>query len=345
MWGQELYYLGIATGGIITILSLILMYLILRKAIENKHKDQIDKQRELYSEPLFSYIMNPELNRKLIPTNNVQVKAVELVLSKYQEILEGTSELQNLYMLAERYLSKYYRKQLKSRSWSKRINALHHIEDFNMRSLLPEVKQLISRENVSKEEKIIAFRILAYFEYISLQEVINSSRLTLSEFEYRSVLMKASNEILEQYIMSFHQSEQTLQKAVLDVLALKRDLKYVSFAESLVQSYSGEIRLRALKTLASIGYVKNIEPYLKFCTSSHWQERMMLAKLIGSTQYEQGVDCLIDLLHDPTWWVRSQAAQSINNYPEGIKLLKRVFQTSTDPFARDMALEWINKGD
>lgn len=345
MWGKELFYLGIASGGIVAFLSVILLYLILRKAIENHQKDQIEKQKVLYQEPLFSFIMNSELNRKLIPTTSVQLRAIEQVLSKYQEILEGTSELQNLYDLAERYLSKYYRNQLSSRNWSKRINALYHIEDFNMRSLLPDVKQVINRKKVSKEEKIIGLRILAYFKYESLQDEIAASQLTLSEFEYRSVLMKASSELLERFVMSFHRSQQTLQKAILDVMAFKKDLRYVAFVESLVQTYSGEIRLRALKTLASIGYVKNIEPYMKFCSSSSWQERMMLARLLGTTQEEQGLNCLIDLLHDPTWWVRSQAAQSLKNYPDGIKALKKVYQTSTDPFARDMAWEWINKGD
>lgn len=345
MWGRELLYLSIATAGIVSILGLILLYLVIKKAVENRKTSKIENQKALYSEPLFSYLLNPELNRKLIPDNLIKIQAIEQLLSRYVEILEGESEKKNLYSIAELYLSNYYKAGLQSKNWSKRMNALYHIEDFNIHSLKLDVLSLISRKKATKAEKVLGLRILAFFYYENLLDELVTKHSTLSELDYRSILMKASDHTIDECILRFHKSKPTLQKAVLDILAIKNELKYVSFIESVFHSYSGEIRLRALKTLATIGYVKNISPYIPLCKSEVWQERMMVARLFGAIQEEEGLICLIDLLHDQTWWVRSQAAQSIKNLPNGIKLLKNVYQTSKDPFAVDMAFEWINKGD
>jgi hypothetical protein len=345
MWGKELLYLSIATVGIICILGIILLYLVLRKVIENRQKNKINQYKEQLSEPLFSFILSPEMSRSLIPDNKLKIQAIEQLLDKYVEVLEGDFEKKNLYSLAELYLTDYYKSALKSRNWSKRMNALYHIEDFKIRFLQSDVKQLINYKRTTREERVLGLRVLAYFDYENLFEEIHLKYHYFSEYEYRSILLKASDRILDELVISFHKSQIMLQKATLDLLAHKNELKYVPFIESVCHSYSGEIRLRALKTLAAIGYVKDISHYLPLCKSSIWEERMMAAKLLGTIQDEEGLNCLISLLHDPFWWVRSQAAQSIKKYQNGNKILKNVYQTSKDPFAVDMAWEWINKGD
>jgi hypothetical protein len=345
MSDKELLYLSIATAAIFSILVIILVYLIIKKTVENRLKSKIEIQKEAYNEPLFSFLLNPELNRKLKPDNTIKIQAIEQLLSRYIEILEGDSEKKNLYSIAELYLSKYYKEAIQSKNWSKRMNALYHIEDFNIHSLKSDVLALINKTNATKEERVIGLRILAFFHYENLLDELELTHVNLSELEYRSILMKASTQTIDDCIIRFHKMIPALQKAVLDILAIKNELKYVTFIESVFQSYSGEIRLRALKTLANIGYVTDYSVYIPLCKSEVWQERMMVARLIGTIQDEEGLTCLIELLHDQTWWVRSQAAQSIKKYPNGIRILKNVYHTSKDPFAVDMALEWINKGD
>jgi hypothetical protein len=345
MWGREILFLSLVAGGIITSLVMILVYLIIRKAIENRRNAEIEKQKMTFSEPLFSFLMTGELNLGLIPDTSAKKQAIEQLLSRYAEVLEGESEKKNLYVIAGVYLSDYYRVGLRSRNWSKRMNALYHIEDFQIRSLESNVRAIISRKKVTKDEEVIGLRILALFQYESLFEELVIQHTALSEFEYRNILLKASDQALDEFVLGFQQGQPPIQKAILDILAIKKDLKYISFIETIFQSYSDEIRLRALKTLASIGYVNDISQYLPLCKSEKWQERMMVARLLGVMQEEEGVKCLVDLMHDSSWWVRSQAAHAIRNYPNGMKRLINVYQTSKDPFAIDLAWEWINKGD
>jgi len=71
---------------------------------------------------------------------------------------------------------------------------------------------------------------------------------------------------------------------------------------------------------------------------------MVAAKLIGSLKEERGIQRLIELLHDQSWWVRSQAGQAIDQFTNGKEILRSVFETSNDVFAKDMAWEWLHKG-
>ncbi|MHC0036869.1 HEAT repeat domain-containing protein [Pseudoneobacillus sp. C159] len=345
MWSKELFYLAIMTGGIVSLLFIILFYLIIRKAIENNRNNKINQQKEKYREPLLSYILDPTLSRKLRPNTSIKKQAIEELLDRYIDVLEGNQEKQNVYYLAELYLADYYKKILHSRKWSRRFNTLHHIEDFYVRSLLPNIVFLVKNEKVTREEKILALRILALFEYPDLVRELLSNHSNLSEFEYRGIFMKASGKLLDLFILHFQQSPTNMQLALIDSLANNRELRYVSFIESVFQTYRGEIRIRALKALGTIGYVNNIDTYLPLCQSPHWEERVMIARLLGIIQVDEGTNCLEELLQDQSWWVRYQAGLSLKRYPNGIDILKKVFQTSKDPFAQDMAWEWLNKGD
>jgi HEAT repeat protein len=135
-----------------------------------------------------------------------------------------------------------------------------------------------------------------------------------------------------------------LQKAILDVISIKKESSYLLFTENIFAVYSGELRLRALKALAVLGSVKEINTYLELLYSSKWEERMLAAKLVGNLKEERGLNRLIELLHDQTWWVRFQAGQAICLFPNGKEILEQVYTTSTDMFAKDMAWEWLHKG-
>ena len=70
----------------------------------------------------------------------------------------------------------------------------------------------------------------------------------------------------------------------------------------------------------------------------------MAARLIGAMKAKEGIGDLIHLLHDRSWWVRSQAGQALAKFPEGKTILQEIAETTEDLFARDMAEEWIHKG-
>jgi hypothetical protein len=342
MINQEILFLSIITLSLMCLLFLLLLYLIIRKAKEIKKRREIESYKNRINTQIFSIIAEGKRYRGIGCETAIKQKAMEELLSRYVKILEGEEEKKRLWDLASHCLQGYYRKRLKSKKWSHRMNALYHIEDFHMIKLLDEVVILSKKKNITHQENIHVLRILATFQYNGLKEVLHYH--DLSEYEYRSIFMRLNHDLFDQFVLSFHKSTPPLQYAILDVISLKKALEYRFFTENIFITYKGEVRLRALKALAEIGYVSNIEPYLQLLYSSSWQERMVAAKLIGSIKEQKGIPRLIELLHDQIWWVRSQAGQSISKFPNGKAILQSVLETSKDAFARDMAWDWLHKG-
>ncbi|MFB3169206.1 HEAT repeat domain-containing protein [Neobacillus sp. 179-C4.2 HS] len=342
MINQDILFLAIITLSLMCLLFLLLLYLTIRKAKEIKKRREIEDYKNKINTQIFSIIAEGKRYRGIGCETAIKQKAMEELLSRYVKILEGEDEKKRLSDLASHCLQGYYRKRLKSKKWSHRMNALYHIEDFYMIKLLDEVVILSKKKNITHQEMIHVLRILATFQYNGFKEVLHYH--DLSEYEYRSILMRLNHDLFDQFILSFHKSTPPLQYAILDVISLKKAIEYRFFTENIFMSYKGEVKLRALKALAEIGYVSNIEPYLQLLYSSSWQERMVAAKLIGSIQEEKGIPRLIELLHDQIWWVRQQAGQSISQFPNGKAILQSVLETSKDTFARDMAWDWLHKG-
>ncbi|WP_059172807.1 HEAT repeat domain-containing protein [Bacillus sp. FJAT-27445] len=340
----ELYALALLTAVFISTLFLLLLYLALRKTMANRNRKQIEQYKERFNPYLFEYITEGTITRKLVPRRDAEKKAVEELLAKYAEILEMGEERKNLADWAGLHLTDYYRSRLQSRKWSSRMNALYYIEDFKMDTLLKDLFKMLGKKRTSRDELIHILRILANFQFINLYDYLNRKFSFLSEFECRNILVRLEDGHFDQFTLGFHQARAELQNALLDVIGVNKDIKYLSFLESIFQSYRGETRLRALKAIGSIGYVSNLDDYLPLSSSSSWEERMLAARLIGSMRDEKGIANLKELIHDRTWWVRSQAGQALSKFPGGGAILQEIVDTTKDPFARDMALEWINKG-
>lgn len=342
---NELQLLEYITISLVGILFTLLIYLVGRKTVEIQNKKKIAAYKEKISQPIFVFLNGGPLTKNVNFHSKLRRKALEEILSKFSEILEGTAEKGKLTQLAELYLSDNYLNDLRSRKWSKRINALYHIEDFHMKELEKEIVQVANKKKISSEERIQSIKILASFQYEDIYNLITSLDYQLSEYEYRNILIRLNQNLFEGFILSFYKSETTLKLGLLDVLGIKKELRYLSFLKSVYASNTGELRLRALKAIIQIGYIENLDYFLPLYESTQWQERMLIAKLFGVNQEPELIPILIELIHDPSWWVRTQAGESILRYKKGKEILAKVFETSTDPFARDMAWEWMNRGD
>lgn len=344
MLNHELSFLIIITLSLFGTLIILLMYLIARKTKEINKRRRIDSYKNKINPALFCLLTEGGDLSVISNANEIEKLAIEELLSKYVKTLEGKDEKEKISELASYWLSDYYRKRLKSRRWSQRMNALYHVEDFYITRLLEDVLELLHKKRLTHEEMIHILRILASFQYNGFYDLINHQYNHLSEFEYRGILLRLEQDQFHKFVLNFQHFPVPLQTALFDVIALKKEISYLSFAEKAFFENEGEVKLRALKALAEIGYVPSVEPYLELLNSSVWQERMIAAKLMGNIKEDKSIPGLIELLHDSSWWVRSQAGQSISQFPNGKEILKSVLVTSNDSFAKDMAWDWLHKG-
>lgn len=225
------------------------------------------------------------------------------------------------------------------------MNALYNIEDLHFIELQPQVLEAAIKERISHDERVQSLRILAAFQFEGINDLLLYNSEKLSDGELRNIILRLNENLFSRLITDFHRAVNSLKYAIIDAAGIRKELRYLHFIESVYASHDGETRLRAVKALSSLGVVKDITPYLKLRHSEDWKERMMAAKLFGSLKERELLPHLLDLLHDRSWWVRSQAGQSIMMFPDGKEELQIVLDTSNDSYARDMAWEWMNKGE
>lgn len=337
--------LAYATIFILLLLVFLLLYLVIRKTIENRESFKVKTRKADMGTPLFESLSQGEIY-ELPNIDRYSLKAMEELLKNYADTLVGTVEIQSLTAIADRYLSEGYRKVLKRRSWSKRINALYHIEDFHMHQLSDDVRNLLQSHSITKEEIIISIRFLAATgRFEEVFEFVAKRYTDLTDFDYRSILFKLDENSFRLLVERFSECHSTLQWSILEIISIRKELSYLPFVETVFHTYKGETRIRALKAIASIGFTTDIEQFYPLIKSNEWQERMLIAKLISFFPSESSFTILETLIHDRNWWVRSQAAQSFTKLPKGKEKLMKVMVNSHDPYARDMATEWLQKGE
>jgi hypothetical protein len=341
---NEIQFLVVLFTGLLSLLLLLLLYLIGRKMVEIRQRRRVSQTKELINESVLQSILTGDVPRILQIDSKTKKIALEELLSNYSEFLEGNEEEANLNRLAESLLSSKYQRQLRSFRWSTRMNALYHIEAFEMEGLKDGISQMLLRKGTTKEEVIRALAILAQLQSTEIYELLLSKYKYLSYLEYRNILSRLNDDRFDLFVLGYHSSQPQLQFAVMDLAGLKKELKYLNFTESVFAVSSGEERVRALKAAVSIGHVRKMEQYLPLLHSVNWEERMLTARLAGIMKAEAAIPDLAELLKDRSWWVRSQAGQSIAMFPQGKEVLQKIITESDDSFARDMAWEWLNKG-
>lgn len=341
---DEIQFLVTAFVLLSAILLILLIYLIGRKAVENRQRRRVEHFKKMMNDKMLHSVLTGEFLRSLQADSKVKKLAMEELLSHYAEFLEGTEEKINLNRLAESRLIGYYRKNLGSLKWSSRMNALFHIEAFGMEGLKEDIIRMLNRRSISKEEKIRALTILAQLQSAEMFDLLTGKYRDLSYLEYRNIMSRLKSGGFDLFVLGYHSCQPDLKFAIMDLAGLRKELKYLNFAETVFSVSSGEERVRALKAVVSIGHVRKFERYLPLFQSVNWEERMLAARLAGVMKAENSLPDLVQLLQDSSWWVRSQAGQSITMFPQGKKILEDVMSDSNDSFARDMAWEWINKG-
>ena len=69
----------------------------------------------------------------------------------------------------------------------------------------------------------------------------------------------------------------------------------------------------------------------------------MVIKVAGVQRMDEYKERLIELLSDREYIVRAEAAKAILRFKDGVSILTKVTEDSNDVFAKDMAIEWLEK--
>ncbi|MGE7943431.1 HEAT repeat domain-containing protein [Lysinibacillus xylanilyticus] len=330
---------------VIAVLSVILflftMYLLFQRQREIRFEKARDTYLQNYSQHWYNYLMNDEIfSMVLVPRGSAQVAAIEMIFSSYLKNIMSEKVNQKIKEFSNLYLKKFYEKELSSKRWSIRMNALYRIADLQIVELL-EACQQYEKTKISEEEYFQLLKIYSLFEPELFIEKIKDPSINYSESEYRRLFVLLEDDVFNRLFEDFDSWTKNIQFAAIDTAAVRRDMQYIDTLKQLLVHEIAEIKIRALKGLYEIGVIDEIDPYVPFVTSDMWEARLMVAKIFMHAPLNYTYAYLEQLLQDENWWVRSQAAKTIAENREGIAKLQQFMESSNDQYAIEMAQETV----
>ena len=224
------------------------------------------------------------------------------------------------------------------------MNALFYIEDFRLRSLLPELENMYEQKRVTTMEKRQLLNMFALFQHPHVYEYMKNVDESFTQFDYRLILSRMDDDTFAKMVDHFFDWHEKIQYAIVDMIGIMQKFPHVPFLCTLLRHEQSEYRVRALKALAQMAYPLDVEQLHVHFQSSVWQERLMALRLCARTRRQEMVDHIVLLMKDAVFSVRSQAAEALLRMPNGLDILEHIAQTSDDRYARDMALEWLERG-
>ncbi|MCL1697396.1 MULTISPECIES: HEAT repeat domain-containing protein [unclassified Lysinibacillus] len=326
---------------LLVILFLFTVYLLFQRRREIRFAETRDTFLQNYSLPWYNYLINDEnFSIVLVPRGKAQVAAVEIIFSSYLKNILDEKVEQKIKEFSNLYLKEFYEKDLSSRRWSIRMNALYRIADFKIDELLNACQQF-EKSKISEEENFQLLKIYSLFQPELFIEKIKELTVHYSESEYRRLFVLLEDDIFIRLFEDFDSWTKNIQFAAIDTAAVKRNMQYIDQLKQLLTHEVPEIQIRALKGLYEIGVIDEIDPYVPFVTSDMWEVRLMVAKIFKHVPLNYSYTYLEQLLEDENWWVRSQAAKTIAENKEGIAKLQQFMESSNDQYAIEMAQESV----
>ncbi|WP_026582872.1 HEAT repeat domain-containing protein [Bacillus sp. J33] len=280
---------------------------------------------------------------ELAPASKIEFEVTERILLSYVKNFSNREIQAKVKEFANQFLKDYYSAFLKSKKWSLRMNAFYRIADFQMDSLL-DVCRMQEEKGCSREELQQIYKIYALLDIENLAAKLRTEQESLGESGYRSLFNILSENDLKQIVTLFEEFPQKCKLAILDTLGYQRLTDYMPLFERQLLSRDQEMRIRSLKAIYETGWVVSPAQFLHFVESPIWEERLLVTKLLGRLPLEETYPYLKQLLEDPSWWVRAEAAKTIGKMKTGKEKLLEFINHTSDQYAREMANEILKKG-
>jgi hypothetical protein len=332
-----------------SLLIAILLYLTLRKIIGNRHRRRLEAATAVMRTPVFEWLLYGKVTRHLrLDQSPAAYEAAEKLLDQYAQVLSGDEGEARIREFADKQFTARYRKRLSAPGEGLRLVTLRRMDRFAMRHMASDLLGLLEHprkyRKMTTEEIVLTYKILAGWDSPVLLPKLQQSRLTISLYQQRLIVASMSESTLSRMLADREAYPDPWILATIDVIGIKRLEDKIDELLSLLQHPESEYRIRTLKALSELSLVPSDSRFLKHAESLLWQERNMAAKLFGKLRDPIYADALLGLLSDSSWFVRSQAAQSIKQYPGGQAVLDHAAEHAADQYARDMAVEWKERG-
>ncbi|QSS99590.1 HEAT repeat domain-containing protein [Pontibacillus sp. ALD_SL1] len=328
-------------------LALVLMGFLMFLLLQKRRNIRYERRKKSYKEKLKPVVQQVVLSgeeghSRLIQNEQIVYEVLAELLEELTATLKDPFVKMRVNSFAQWTMKDYYTRLLHHRRFSLRMNALYQIEDFKVQSF----QEMLWHRYKNKTYRNIAehYQLVRTLSALGSQELIYDLLGTherYPKFLYKEVLRRLPKVDTEGFIEQCDTLPLSFQQAVVEWIGETRDYSRISFLEERLESDSFELRISLLKVLETFGYVSRHDAVLALATSDYFQERMMVARIAKVTEKERYKFVLVNLLSDSNWFVRQAAGGALTVYQDGDMILAHVYETSEDPYARDMAYQWL----
>ncbi|RJS58660.1 HEAT repeat domain-containing protein [Bacillus sp. PK3_68] len=329
---------------LVIILLFLLAFLLIQKVNTNRKAEKVESIKAYLRPDLFAYLLGDEkdLHNRWLSSHPLNLQALEELLEEASKMFKGEEIAAMITMLAEEWLKEEYRRRLTKRRWSIRMNVLYHIENFHMASFAPYLWLALAEDSFqTKAEQTEAIRVLASLQSKALATDLIQLTPPFSKALYKDVLRRFNGTYQSFFIENYEKLNNIFKQAIIEWMAETQDYRYIPFIVDQLKQSHLELRIAALKVLYLFGYADDSADIYSFSYSSHWQERMLFAKLAGAAKKDRFLPQLTKLIADENWFVRNAAGEALQKYADGALILQHIIETHHDRYAKDMAAQWL----
>ncbi|WP_424236817.1 HEAT repeat domain-containing protein [Bhargavaea ginsengi] len=295
-----------AVVAMLSLLAVLTIYLFAARWVEDRKQEAavayVERNRIKWYRVLRGL---EEADASLVPENEAERMAVEEIFRSYMKNLSDPEINGRIRGFAETYLAYFYKRKLRSRDWSTRMNALYRIEDFKISNLLEDLRKL-DRKKLSAEETFQLLMIELQFEPDRFLERTAGHLGQLTEYEARQLFFLMPDYLFEQVENRFPDLEPVLRYALIEVLGMRQDLAKLPFLEGLLDSPDDETRIRALRAIDALGIRTPNRILKQAINSTVWEERFLAGRMLHRLHPGEAAVFAEQLKEDPSWLVRQE---------------------------------------
>lgn len=301
----------------------LIFYLVIKRRQQEKSRKAAEHYKEKTKEFWQAYLLEDGvLHQAQTPMNKSKIQAIESIFLSYVQNISNEEMKLKIRDFSRQYLLDYYKQEAASKNWGRRMNALSKVIDFQLVELVPFYEQMGNKPK-SREEQFLLLKIYSIFENEKFFSNIFSKESVYSEMEYKQIFSSLDESILLELVRKMGDLPTSAQYALVDTVAIKGNTEIAVLLESFFDSPDPELRIRSLKGIEKLGFIKNLELYFAFVTSALWEERLMVAKVFVHVPLKYTQRHLKLLMLDSNYLVRQQALKTIMAFPEGAKMVNK----------------------
>lgn len=347
VWMITKYYVFYLFLFIFTIDFLLFVFLLIKKIVM-KYRDKKKKGiYDFYVKKIEDYIGANVKSEIPKPSGYLEEQVLQELILEYSSFLEGNGKERLLAMIDKDKLKEKTMKNIRSKNpWKQRIGA-YEAGVYVLKEATTDLVKLLDTDD--KE----------------LFNVVSRSLIKLEGRQYLwDILVRASKsniidknnilaliELVDEDIVDILENCLDLNSVYMNILALevfgkRQYVEGIKWIKKMTHHPLKEVRISALKgatALGDIGERKYLDRILSLKADKEWEVRTFVAKFLNNVKGIESIKTLAELMNDPNWFVRHNAASSLMKQgEEGLRALVGILE-SDDSFATDKAWEIIQK--